>query len=327
MIILQCMLVLEMISTAFCYSHIQVSQKPQRIIRNFGENVTITCAFSIPSDDSEVGVFWWKLGDNALLHPSADARKRYFKRKGQGTLLLIDIRLEDAGVYYCGVNQNRAMISNGTGTTLVVYNPPSTPTILSKTPDGNSDIYLHLVCETVDFYPAAITFNWYKNTSKIVTGIKTTQYLTDAGLHRASSTLQESQPIQKGTSYICLVSHSATQSSKLSVYLVSSSTSGIDVNFDILAIGCAVSGLVCLVLGAVIGKRCKSRSCRGTNQDAPRPCEEMTLEVTEDSNLGYAALNMFSSEKGRTHRQQENCTHYAAIKTGMDAVRNSSTEI
>ncbi|XP_059507768.1 natural cytotoxicity triggering receptor 3 ligand 1-like [Stegostoma tigrinum] len=327
MIMLQRMLVLEMISIAFCYPHFQVSQKPQRIIRNFGENITITCAFSILSDDSEVRVFWWKLGDKALLHPISEARKQHFKRKGQGTLQLIDIRLEDAGVYYCGVSRNSGTIINGTGTALVVYHPPSTPTILSKTPDGNSDVYLRLVCETVDFYPATIAFNWYKNTSKIVTGIKTTQNLTDAGLYRAFSTLQESQPIQKGTPYVCLVSHNATRSWKLSVYLMSSSTSGIDINFDILAIGCAVSGLVCLLLVAVIGKRCKLSSCKGTNQDAPRPCEEMTLEVTEDSNLGYAALNAFSSEKRQTHRKQDNCTHYAAIKTGMDAVRNSSAEI
>ncbi|XP_043563425.1 uncharacterized protein LOC122558695 isoform X2 [Chiloscyllium plagiosum] len=287
MIIFQRMLVLEMIWTAFCYSYFRVSQAPQHIIQNFGASVTVTCAFNIPPDDSEVDVLWWKLGDNTFLHPTSDARKRYFKRKGQGTLQLLDVRLEDAGVYYCGVSQNRAAISNGTGTRLVVHSPPSTPTILSKMPDGSSDIDLHLVCETVDFYPEGITFNWYKNSSKIATGIKSTEYLTDAGLYRASSTLQESQPVQKDNAYICLVSHSTLQSPKLSVYL-------------------------------------ESRSNSGPNQDMARQCEETMLEMTEENNMGYAALNLFSSEKRRTHRQQEECTQYAAIKTGMDGSRDLS---
>ncbi|GCB67493.1 hypothetical protein scyTo_0008068, partial [Scyliorhinus torazame] len=221
--LLQSFLILGMIATVNCYADNQVLQRPKHKIVMVGQNITITCAFTPLSDNSEVHVFWWKLGESVFMQPISDMRKHVFKRKGQSTFQLLDVRLREAGVYYCGIKEARARMNNGTGSTVVVHAAPHTPTILWKTPDENANVYLHLVCETVDFYPEDVTLQWYKGSSRIITGIKTTKRLNKAGLYQASSILHESQPVLRGTPYTCLVSHTTLQAPKISVHLLTGS--------------------------------------------------------------------------------------------------------
>ncbi|XP_038661940.1 immunoglobulin lambda-1 light chain-like [Scyliorhinus canicula] len=221
--LLQSSLILGMISTVNCYADTQVLQRPQHKIVMVGQNITITCAFTPLSDNSEVNIFWWRLGENVFMQPTSDMRKHVLKRKGQSTFQLLDVRLHDAGIYYCGIKEARARMNNGTGSTFVVHAVPHTPTILWKTPDENANVYLHLVCETVDFYPEDVTLQWYKGSSRIITGIQTTKRLNKAGLYQATSVLHESQPVLRGTPYTCLVSHTTLQAPKISVHLVTGS--------------------------------------------------------------------------------------------------------
>ncbi|XP_067906095.1 tapasin-related protein-like isoform X2 [Heterodontus francisci] len=322
--VFRCMVIWGMSPTVFGNAKFQVSQSPQHKIVTIGENITFTCAFTPLSDNSEVNVFWWKLGQSIFLQPTADRRRQYFIRKGQGTLQLLDIRLQDAGVYYCGVKQQRNTVTNGTGSSVVVHVPPSTPRILTKTPDGNSNIYLHLVCETTEFYPETITFSWYKNTSNVVTGIKTTKQLDNMGLYQASSILQESQPIQIDTFYICLVSHSTLPTPKLAVYLVSTSNPDINIKFEyLLTVGCVVSGFLCLVLGTIIGKGCQLRTRGDTKQNGSHHCEDTSMERRDDNTLDYAALNVNGLEKRGIRKENKKCTEYAAIK--LDRKSNDQT--
>ncbi|XP_078066426.1 immunoglobulin lambda-1 light chain-like [Mustelus asterias] len=312
--VLQSRLTLMMTVTVISDTQSQVSQSPGHMIVKIGENITIACAFTPPSDNSEVNIFWWRLGESVFMQPSSDRRKHFFKRKGQGSFLLLNVRFQDAGVYCCGVQKGRARMTNGTGSTIVVHASPHEPTIQWKMSDGNSNTYLHLECETVDFYPAAITFHWYKNGSRITTGIKTTKRLNESGLYEATSILQVSQPIQIGTPYICLVSHGTLQAPKLSVHLVSSSNSDTGIKFVLLTAGCVVSGLVCLVLVTIIGKQCALRTCKVTAGDVSPPSAETIRERSDNGNLAYAALNTIGTAKRGMQKQKENCTEYAAVK-------------
>uniref|UniRef100_UPI00398F7CEA natural cytotoxicity triggering receptor 3 ligand 1-like n=1 Tax=Pristiophorus japonicus TaxID=55135 RepID=UPI00398F7CEA len=255
----------------------QVTQSPQHKIVRVGGNITFACAFPPFPDNSEVNVFWWRFDKSIYLQRGSDKRKQYFIRKGQGSLQILDIRFQDAGVYYCGVIQQGNTIINGTGSTLVVHAVPANPTIVFKSPGGNSNNYPILVCETVDFYPNTITFNWYKNTSNVVTGIKTTKQLNPAGLYEAISYLQETQPVQIATYYSCLISHPMLQTPKLAFYVV-------------------------------------SHSKPETIQDGSHNCEELKKERTDDKKLTYAALNMTGSKNRGMHKQKGKSTEYAAIR-------------
>ncbi|XP_067853502.1 CD276 antigen homolog [Heptranchias perlo] len=314
--LLQCIVILGIISTVVCDAVFKLSQSPQRKTVLVGANITFACAFTPFQDNSEVNAYWWRLDETVFLQTNSDRRKLFFIRKGQGSFQLLDIRLQDAGVYYCGVKHERHAIRNGTGSTLVVHAPPAPPTIVSQAPDRNSNMYLVLVCETFGFYPEIITLSWYKNKSNIVTAIQTTKQLNSAGLYEASSILQDSEPLQRGTYYTCLVSHTTLQTPNIAVYLVSDSNPGIGVKSQyLLTAGCVFSGLVCLVLGIIIGRRCPSRNrtCTESNQDGSHS-EEPTMQQIDDKKLTYAALNIAGSERRGMQKQKGKSTEYAAIR-------------
>uniref|UniRef100_A0A4W3H4U5 Ig-like domain-containing protein n=1 Tax=Callorhinchus milii TaxID=7868 RepID=A0A4W3H4U5_CALMI len=68
---------------------------------------------------------------------------------------------------------------------------------------------LTLVCETAEFYPGDVTLTWNKAGSEVKTGIHFSKENNSKGLYEVSSSMEETEPIQSGAVYTCLVSHPA----------------------------------------------------------------------------------------------------------------------
>ncbi|GCC18889.1 hypothetical protein chiPu_0021734, partial [Chiloscyllium punctatum] len=152
-----------------------------------------------------VRVQWWRDGRDGFLEESLNRRiQLYLLDRGGAVLQLADVRLEDAGVYYCRVTHNVA--GNGTGTNLVVFVPP-TPLKLVKLAEDGSAFPLTLLCTTAAFSPDNLNITWYKNDSEIATGVEHVKLQNAIGLYEVSSNLTETEPVQSGTVYTCQVSH------------------------------------------------------------------------------------------------------------------------
>ncbi|XP_078400895.1 tapasin-related protein-like [Cetorhinus maximus] len=205
---------------------LEVTQTPENTYSMTGANISFSCTFSIFQEDSDVNIYWWKLGEKELMQPGSDSRRRFVTEKGRASFQLLSIGVEDSGMYYCGVTIPGNRVANGSGSRLVVSASPTPVKIVSHASESNVPGSLTLVCEMASFYPAGLTITWYKNNGSIETGIHTTKQLSRAGMYEASSYIEEAQPIQGGTVYVCLVSHVTLQIPAMASYMVPNCNSG-----------------------------------------------------------------------------------------------------
>uniref|UniRef100_A0A4W3IUC0 Ig-like domain-containing protein n=1 Tax=Callorhinchus milii TaxID=7868 RepID=A0A4W3IUC0_CALMI len=105
--------------------------------------------------------------------------------------------------------------------------PPMPPWIVSTVSDGNSTTSLTLVCETDGFYPEDIIVTWYKDDKNVFTVNTRKQLWRDGRGYKALSSLEETQPVQSGAVYTCLVSHLSLKTPIIAIYSVSGSYPGI----------------------------------------------------------------------------------------------------
>ncbi|XP_072373769.1 tyrosine-protein phosphatase non-receptor type substrate 1-like [Scyliorhinus torazame] len=198
---------------------LEVTQIPENIYSFIGTNIAFDCTFLSFQDDSDANVYWWKLGEKQMMHPGSESRKRFVTGNGKASFKLLNISVQDSGVYYCGVAQeNRA--ANGSGSTLIVSALPTPVKIVPHVSESNVPGSLTLLCEMASFHPAGLTITWYKNNESIATGINTTKQLSRAGMYEAWSYFEDAQPIREGTVYICLVSHVTLQIPAMASYTV-----------------------------------------------------------------------------------------------------------
>uniref|UniRef100_A0A4W3H694 Ig-like domain-containing protein n=1 Tax=Callorhinchus milii TaxID=7868 RepID=A0A4W3H694_CALMI len=92
--------------------------------------------------------------------------------------------------------------------------------------ERDSSKSLTLVCETAEFYPGDVTLTWNKDGSEVKTGIDLTEAKNSKGLYKASRSMEETQPVQSGAVYTCLVSHITLRIPVVAVYTVSESNKG-----------------------------------------------------------------------------------------------------
>uniref|UniRef100_A0A4W3H528 Ig-like domain-containing protein n=1 Tax=Callorhinchus milii TaxID=7868 RepID=A0A4W3H528_CALMI len=78
-----------------------------------------------------------------------------------------------------------------------------------------------LVCETAEFYPEDVTLTWYKNGNEVKTGINDTKKKNSNGLYKVSSSMEETESVQSGVIYTCVVSHVSLRIPAVAVYAVS----------------------------------------------------------------------------------------------------------
>ncbi|XP_043563380.1 tyrosine-protein phosphatase non-receptor type substrate 1-like [Chiloscyllium plagiosum] len=234
----------------------KVTQIPGNMTKTVGENVSFHCSIPLFQVGPAVNVTWWKQGDPHSLNAEQDDRKVIgLQTKFSGFLQIINVSVQDRGMYYCTIVQQGKLFGNGKGSNLTVLVPPTPLNILSQQPGNDPSVTLAVLCSTSPFYPRDISFTWYKDGSKTTTGISTVIRATDDRLHEAYSWLEETQAIRAGTVYTCMVSHSTLQSSAAVSHIVTNGSPDC-VSTKYLMISATVSaGLILLVLSLIMVKR------------------------------------------------------------------------
>ncbi|XP_067905936.1 tyrosine-protein phosphatase non-receptor type substrate 1-like isoform X2 [Heterodontus francisci] len=262
-------------------------------------------------DGPPVNVYWWKEGDNQYLNTGQDDRKLISVKTGfKAVLWIINVSVQDAGVYYCTVTHRGKIVGNGTGSNLVVTVPPTPVKIKYQQPEDSS-VSLTVACVTSPFYPESISFTWYKDGNKTTTGISNVVEPNTDGLYEASSRLQETQFVPPGTVYICLVSHSSLQISAMAIYVVIYHSTGGDVTRYLLISASAGGVFVLLVLSLVIVKPCVSKKNNGVRNDGERSNspKQQSMQGTADVMAPYAELEIMNPLKTPRPKHQERTAH------------------
>ncbi|XP_067853500.1 immunoglobulin lambda-1 light chain-like isoform X2 [Heptranchias perlo] len=310
--------VLGITCTVAIDAQFQVSQAPETMSALVGSNITVYCTFPIFQDNSDVNVYWWKLGESNFLQTVSESRNRFLIfKQGGASFHLLNISARDSGVYYCGVRNLGARIVNGTGSTIKVSVPPTPLRIFTKVPEVNSSS-LNLVCKTDNFYPEALSLTWYKDGIEIVIGIETTTTLNIDGLYEVSSLLKETQPLRSRAIYTCQVSHLTLPAPANVTFTVQFSKLG-DNNTSkhLLISGCTGGGLTFLLLAFVIGSRrqLKIRNGAGRSVESSGRHEERTKQARADNKLTYAAFELNGSKKTGMPKAKDKNTEYAELRT------------
>ncbi|XP_067853487.1 immunoglobulin lambda-1 light chain-like isoform X2 [Heptranchias perlo] len=219
--LVQCAPLLWIIHTVLAAALPKVSQTPESTNVISGANITFNCTLTSFENNSDATVHWWRLGGTTFLQSGSNSRIKFIFYKGSSSLELVSARVEDSGVYFCGVRQRGNRMESGTGSRLVVHASPAPLRIVPKIAEENSSA-LTLICETAEFYPEVLTFTWYEDHMNIVTGINTIMKLNSEGLYEASSCLKAAQTTKSGAVYTCLVSHLTLRSPAMAVYFDSS---------------------------------------------------------------------------------------------------------
>ncbi|XP_007902899.1 immunoglobulin lambda-1 light chain-like [Callorhinchus milii] len=201
---------------------VKVTQHPQAQTALRGENVKFTCWAVNIQQSSYVTLYWWKQGESHYLNTKPD-NKKIFDSK---TFQLLNVSFQDSGVYLCAVVLQGKIAGNGTGSQLIVHVPPTPLKIFPRDSERDSSKSLTLVCETAEFYPGDVTLTWNKDGSEVKTGIDLTEAKNSKGLYKASRSMEETQPVQSGAVYTCLVSHITLRIPVVAVYTVSESNKG-----------------------------------------------------------------------------------------------------
>ncbi|XP_067905933.1 tyrosine-protein phosphatase non-receptor type substrate 1-like isoform X2 [Heterodontus francisci] len=266
-VVFHCLAVLVGILTGFGETSVKVTQLPESTSRNTGTNVSFHCTLPFFQDGPRVNIYWWKEGANQYLSTEQDDRKVIgFKTKFSGFLQISNVSVEDAGIYYCTVAHRDKIVGNGTGSNLVVWVPPTPLRIKSQQDQKDSFASLVVLCVTSPFYPKNISFTWYKDGRKIASRINNIIELKTDGLYEASSRLQEAQSVRTGTVYTCSVSHSTLHISATATHIVTYTNTDGELTRCLLISSAAWGGLVLLLLGLLIAKRCISKK----NKDQPQ---------------------------------------------------------
>ncbi|XP_060693842.1 tyrosine-protein phosphatase non-receptor type substrate 1-like isoform X1 [Hemiscyllium ocellatum] len=295
-------------------SFLQMFQFPARITSLKGANVSMNCSFTLFDPIARLDVSWRRRNREGTLKPTAaDNRTVVIPLEQTATELhLLNVDVQDAGVYYCSVTDWQQKVSSGNGTELIVHVPPAPVKITQQS-------HLTLLCTTVGFFPKEFNVTWYENETEIMSGINTTIQQNKEGLYQVSSYLS---PVQNALMYTCEVSHVSLKVPAIDSYTVLYQADTGTFPKELVG-GCAVAGLLLLLLVTVV-IHCKLDTMKGTgitpvNSRDNSQFEEQRIQGGELGLLSYAALNFRQYKRSRKNRQKEDRTLYAQIKQGTDA--------
>ncbi|XP_067906076.1 tapasin-related protein-like [Heterodontus francisci] len=247
-----CLSALGIVYAVSADTSIEVVQLPESLASVQGSNVTFHCSLPSIQDNSQVSIDWSKEGDDKYLSTATDQRKVFgFINKFNAFLQIANVRFQDAGIYYCTVSYQGYTTRSHIGSNLTVWVPPTAVTIVSREPGRGSALSLTLVCQAAAFYPDVINFGWYKDGIEVTTGIYVIQQRNAGGLYEARSYLEETQPVQSGTVYICLVSHITFRTPLTVTHVITYPKAG---NYLLIS-GCIGYSLICLLFFVLIWKR------------------------------------------------------------------------
>ncbi|XP_067853508.1 CD276 antigen homolog [Heptranchias perlo] len=306
--------VLAIICTVINGTALTVLQIPARLTPVKGANVSIYCSFPLFDRNALVDVYWRRAGQDGILDSSADKRKTFIPfKKGSAEFHLLNVGFQDSGIYYCSMRDWRGKISNGNGTELIVYVPP-TPVKITRLLSPS----LTLLCTTAAFFPEECNLTWYQNGSEIKSGINTVATRSEEGLYQVSSSLIS---VQSNTVYICRVSHASLPTAANASYTVRDPVLANRNNTFLYSLvsGCAAGGLIILVL-VILVKRCNFVRTEDTEISEERPghFEEQAVGGRKDGSPSYAAINFSGHRNIGKPRREEDRTVYAQTKQGTD---------
>eukprot|EP00062_Callorhinchus_milii_P018860 gi/632972930/ref/XP_007902900.1/ PREDICTED: tyrosine-protein phosphatase non-receptor type substrate 1-like [Callorhinchus milii] len=202
----------------------------------------------------------------------------------------------------------------------IIATVPPTPLKIFPRDSERDSKSLILVCETAEFYPGDVTLTWNKDGNEVKTEIDFTEEKNSKGLYKASSSMEDTQPVQSGAVYICLATHVSLRIPVVAVYTVGKSKGSGSQCLHKLIGGCAGGGLAFLLLLIIIGKLCQFNKRKGShrNQNRLDHCEKQTKHGEENEPVTYVTLNLASSKKTPRPERQEERTVFAQMLQGAE---------
>ncbi|XP_067853778.1 natural cytotoxicity triggering receptor 3 ligand 1-like isoform X1 [Heptranchias perlo] len=296
---------------AVTVADLQVTQTPDVSDVMTGENVTFHCIFPLFRNINNVKVYWWKDAEREFLNSRQDPRKSYrIESKASATLRLWKVKIGDAGVYYCRVEGE--FIGNGTGVKLSVRASPD-PLKISSTLFANGSRMC--LCKTSGFYPAKYTIAWHKNGQEVVTKVDTFTEQNAEGLYEVSSYLEETQPVQSGTIYICEVFHSTLKVPTRVNYTVSIADRSFISSFPWWIYLCGALSLLLLIIAPVLC--CKFCKCKAPEDNVEmQPCVRCS-----ESKTARPKRKEEGAKKGNTQPPPRNPNRVAKVNDTAPKVK------
>ncbi|XP_043563320.1 tapasin-related protein-like isoform X2 [Chiloscyllium plagiosum] len=280
---------------------------PQRVTGVKGENISINCSASLFMPNAMLDVYWWKKGQRSTFSMTREKTKIAMPfHQGSSEFRLINVSFQDSGVYYCGVKKGPGMMSNGTGTEVTIYVPP-TPITITRL----SSPFLKLLCTTASFFPEEFNLTWYENDRKITSGINTTKFQEKEGLHQVSSSLY---PVEIGLVYTCQVSHVSLVDPANDSYLVSDQGKKGNGFSYALAFSWIAGGFIILVL-AIVVRLYKLERSHGdaVAEEIDSRVEEQVIHKGKVEGPTYADLHFNEHRKMWKPRSEKEAVVYTNI--------------
>uniref|UniRef100_A0A4W3HMK7 Ig-like domain-containing protein n=1 Tax=Callorhinchus milii TaxID=7868 RepID=A0A4W3HMK7_CALMI len=294
---------------------IEVTQQPKHGISLVGENITFKCIFAVSPNHTRIKVYWSKQGEDGYLHANDGNRKIFgFEDKGNYFFKLLDVRIQDSGVYYCAVIHEGRESGRGSGSQLTVCVAPTPLKIFHRVSEKYSSAST-LVCKTAAFYPGNLTFNWYVNGTIISTGINITQQQNSDGLYQASSSVGVIQSLQSRIAYTCMVSHISLRTEGIAKYMIPFSDREYEFPdyYYLLIAGCTV-GVLSMLLLLIIGIPLMKSKGKPSKFIESYGNGEQRIQEANTETVAYVSLDLTRSKKSLRPKHPEARTVYAQTK-------------
>ncbi|XP_020369707.1 tyrosine-protein phosphatase non-receptor type substrate 1-like [Rhincodon typus] len=287
-------------------SSFKVAQYPEILNQTVGSNATFFCTFPFARDVSRIRVSWWRDGERGFLREKKDSRYHFeIRNKASAAFHLRGVDVSDSGLYYCRVN-HEGKVASGSGTRLLVTASADPPQIVPTLFGRESAIFLRLACISGAFHSDEISINWFVNGSEVLSGIRSQVEPRPDKRFRASSYLEETQPVRNGTVYSCRVSHRGKRVETRYTYISGAEAfaepeSGVLPWWIYICVGSGVFLLLLLIITIIL---CKFCTCRGRRRKGENRCAQH-MQKPANFNMTYTAMDASSLAKGTKHQHME----------------------
>uniref|UniRef100_A0A8C8RR30 Ig-like domain-containing protein n=1 Tax=Pelusios castaneus TaxID=367368 RepID=A0A8C8RR30_9SAUR len=192
--------------TVIPYANFTVVQSPFEMGVSQGDNATLNCTFSRHLSLDKGAISWSRGGPGEETTVPLNARfalayPNSFLRRGEGTLTIANVSLEDAGKYICRVLLWGTGEARGNGTQLHVYCKGK-----MRGHEQGLGILTIAALMTAGFYPRPVLLSWYQGNVRLSPTTLLQEYREPTGPLQAYSTLDLPTWGPRHT-YTCQVGH------------------------------------------------------------------------------------------------------------------------